>query len=103
MRAEMQALRAAPRWAAAPGRGLIGAAPGIDMPARPEARIRWLNRDEVGRPLAACKAHHTRLFVALALHTGARSGAILGLTWDRVDLPRRLVDFREAGRMRIRK
>jgi integrase len=44
-----------------------------------------------------------RLFVTLAVHTGARSGAIVGLTWDRVDLPRRLVDFREAGRLRTRK
>jgi len=43
--------------------------------------------------------HHVRPLVTLALHTGARSGAILGLIWDRMDQPRRLVDFREAGRM----
>ena len=73
------------------------------MPARPEARIRWLIREEADRLPAACKAHHVRLLVTLALHTGARSGAIIGLTWDRVDLPRRLVDFREAGRLRTRK
>jgi integrase len=103
VRTELQALRAALRWAAAPERRLIAEVPRIDMPARPEARIRWLNRDEAGRLLAACKAHHVRLFVTLALHTGARSGAILGLTWDRVDLTNRLVDFREAGRVRTRK
>ncbi len=81
----------------------VALAPEPDMPAKPEARVRWLTREEADRLLAACKAHHVRLFVTLALHTGARSGAIVGLTWDRVDLPRRLVDFREAGRMRTRK
>jgi integrase len=103
VRTELQALRAALRWAAAPERSLIAAAPKIEMPAKPESRVRWLTRDEAARLLAACKAPHVRLFVTLALHTGARSGAILALTWDRVDLERRLVDFREPGRARTRK
>jgi integrase len=33
------------------------------------------------------------LFVALALHTGARTGALLGLTWESVDLSRRTIDL----------
>jgi integrase len=103
IRTELQALRAALRWAAAPERALIAAAPKIDMPGRPEPRVRWLTREEAARLLASCKAHHVRLFVTIALHTGARSGAILGLTWDRVDLDRRLIDFREPGRIRTRK
>ncbi len=41
--------------------------------------------------------------MTLALHTGARSGAILAVTWNRVDLDRRLVDYREPGRARTRK
>lgn len=85
VRTELHALRRA----AAPERGLVGLAPKMDMPARPEARIRWLTREEANRLLAASKAHYLRLFVTPALHTGARSRAILGLTWDRVDLPRR--------------
>jgi integrase len=103
IRTELQALRAALRWAADPARRLIDAAPRIDMPSRPEPRLRWLTRDEAARLLAACKAHHVKLFVTIALHTGARSGAILALTWDRVDMDRRLVDFREPGRTRTRK
>lgn len=100
-RTELQALRAALRWAQK-GR-LIGDAPAIPMPPRPEPRIRWLTEDEADRLLGACKAHHIRLFMQIALNTGARSGAILGLTWDRVDLERRLLDFREAGQPRTRK
>ena len=103
IRTELQALRAALRWAASPERGFIAASPKIDMPGKPEPRIRWLTRDEAARLLAACRAHHLRLFVTLALHTGARSGAILALTWDRVDMPNRLVDFREPGKARTRK
>lgn len=101
IRTELQALRAALRWAA--DAGVITAAPKITMPPRPEPRIRWLTRDEAARLLAACKAPHVRLFVTIALHTGARSGAILGLTWERVDLENRVIDFREPGRARTRK
>jgi integrase len=38
-----------------------------------------------------------RLFVTLALNTGARSGAILGLTWRQVDLEHRIIDFGVGG------
>ena len=103
IRTELQALRAACRWAVDPERGLIAAAPKIAMPAKPEARIRWLSRDEAARLLDACRAHHIKLFTTIALHTGARSGAILALTWARVDLAGRLIDFREPGRARTRK
>jgi integrase len=103
IRTELQALRAALRWAAEPERSYIATPPKIEMPAKPEARVRWLTRAEAGKLLAACKAHHIRLFVTLALHTGARSGAVLALTWDRVDLERRLVDYREPGRTATRK
>ncbi|HEY3848361.1 MAG TPA: site-specific integrase [Acetobacteraceae bacterium] len=103
IRTELAALRAALRWAASPEIALVAAAPKITMPPRPESRVRWLTRDEAARLLDACRAHHVRLFVTIALHTGARSGAILALTWDRVDLVNRLVDLRVSGRPRTRK
>jgi integrase len=103
IRTELAALKAALRWAAGKERSIIAAAPTIVMPPRPEPRVRWLTRDEASRLLDACKAHHVRLFVTIALHTGARSGAILALTWDRVDLDNRLLDFREPGKTRTRK
>lgn len=103
IRTELQALRAALNWAAEPQPGIIATAPKITMPDRPESRIRWLTRAEADRLLDACKAHHVKLFVTIGLNTGARSGSILSLTWDRVDLENKLVDFREPGKARTKK
>lgn len=101
VRTELQALSAALKWAA--GERIITAAPTIKLPARPEGRIRWLTREEAGRLVDACHAPHVRLFVLIALHTGARSGAILSLTWERVDMDARVIDFRVPGAERTRK
>jgi integrase len=38
-----------------------------------------------------------KLFVALAVETAARRGAIIDLTWDRVDLALGLIDYRVPG------
>jgi integrase len=103
IRTELAALKAALRWAAGRERGMIAEAPAIVMPPRPEARVRWLTRGEAARLLTACEAHHVRLFVTIALNTAARSGAILGMTWDRIDLGNRVIDFREPGRGQTRK
>ncbi|WP_167309522.1 hypothetical protein [Brevundimonas naejangsanensis] len=45
---------------------------------------------------SAPRTKHLLLFTRLALYTGARSGAILGLTWDRVDLERGVIDYRNG-------
>ena len=101
IRTEMQALRAALGWAAK--KGMIPELPAVPLPDRSPARERWLTRPEADKLIAACAGHHIKLFVITALHTAARSGAILGLTWDRVDLERRAIDFREPGRPKSRK
>ena len=75
----------------------IAQAPYIETPGNTPPRERWLTRDEAARLLAACQAPHVRLFVALALYTTARAGAILTLTWPAVDLAAGLIDF-GAGR-----
>lgn len=99
---ELVALQAALRWAAK--RKLIVEVPDIGtLPTRPPPRERWLTRDEAQRLIEACDALHLRVFVAIGLNTGARHRTILGLTWDRVDLERRLIDFREPDRVRTRK
>jgi integrase len=103
IRTELAALKAALRWAAGPEVRIIAEAPKITMPPRPEARIRWLTRAEAARLLEACERHHVRLFTVIALNTAARSGAILDLTWDRVDLAGRVIDFRKPDRTQTRK
>ncbi len=97
VRTELQALRAAMRWR------LGGTAPRVDMPSRPVPRDRWLTRDEADKLLSSCERRHIRMFIMLGLHTAARSAAILGLTWDRVDLTQRRIDYREPGARATRK
>lgn len=101
-RTELQALRAAMNWAAGTGK-LIAAAPPVALPPRPPARDRWLTRDEADRLLEACQRPHVRLFVLLALNTAARAGSILGLTWDRVDIEQRRINFNDPARAATRK
>lgn len=79
-------------------RGVLVTVPRIEPPHDSEPRDRYLTKDEARRLLAACKSQHVRTFVALAIYTGARRGAILTLTWDRVDFDSGMVDFREPGR-----
>ncbi len=56
----------------------------------PEGRVRWLNAIEAAALIEAAesepKAPHLADFIRLALHTGMRRGALLGLEWQRVDL-----------------
>ena len=73
-------------------------------PAPP--RERWLTRKEVARLLWQMRGPrqaHVLLFTRLALYTGARTGAILDLTWDRVNFETGLIDFRKPGRRQTKK
>lgn len=88
---EIVTLRAALRWAQKAN--WIDAVPHVEAPPAPLARDRWLTKQEADR-LAAAAAPHVRLFVALARHTAARAGALLGLRWSQVDL--------RAGRINLR-
>lgn len=51
----------------------------------------------------AAKSPHIKLFVILGLSTGARAGAILDLTWDRIDFDHGTIDFRPSGRHQTNK
>jgi integrase len=88
---ELRQLRAALAWAVK--ENWIERAPYIDTPGGGAPRQRWLTRAEAEKLIAAAEEPHVRLFILLGLHTGARCGAILDLTWDRVDLDRGLVIF----------
>lgn len=97
IKTELEALRACLRW------HYGKEAPQIVAPAPSKPRERYLTREEAERLLASIEAPHVRLFVELALGTGARMGAILELTWDRVDLAHGTIDFEPAGRDKTNK
>lgn len=66
----------------------------FEMPVRRSPpRDRWLTKDECRRLIDGCLAPHLRMFVLIALMTGARREAVLDLTWDRVDMEARRIDF----------
>jgi len=92
IKTELEALRACLRWHYGKD------APIITAPAPSKPRERFLTKEEADKLLASIKTPHVRLFVTLALATGARMSAILDLTWDRVDFEVGTIDFRPAGR-----
>ncbi len=75
------------------------------LPANPAAKIRqlreaparerFLSKEETDR-LVACAPKHLRPIVQTALLTGMRRSEILGMTWDRVNLDRRMIYLRRT-------
>lgn len=74
--------------------GMIEKAPRIWRPVKPDSDKRILSASEARALIDAAREPHTRLALILLLGTAARVGAILDLTWDRVDLDRGSVNLR---------
>lgn len=76
------------------------------FPKAPQGRLRWLRKPEARKLIKAAEkstqAPYLADMIRLALATGMRKGEILGLTWDRVDLRRRLIylapEHQKSGR-----
>ena len=83
--------------------GRLTTAPKIIMPPAPAHRTRYLERDEIELLLESCIEPHIRLFVTLAINTGARKGALLGLTWQQVDFANRIIYLNPEGRAQTNK
>ena len=98
---ELRKLRAALRWAA--GEGFITMPRPWTIPLRVTPRERWLSRPEADALVAAAVEPHAKLYLMLALHTAARSSAILELPWAAVDLDRRIVAYpaKVGGKRRV--
>jgi integrase len=82
------------RWAQ--GEKWITRVPKVEVPRQPPPRDRWLSREEAERLLEGARELHIRTFLAICLFTAARAGAVLELTWDRVDLAAGLIDLGQA-------
>lgn len=69
----------------------------FEAPSAPPPRDRWLTKEEAAKLLQGAMQPHVKLYIRLALATGARRGAILDLTWDRVDLKRKEIYLTVPG------
>lgn len=69
-------------------------APKIERPPKPAPKERYLTLPEILKLLDAPAPLHIKTAIHLMLGTGARIGAILDLTWDRVDFERGQINFR---------
>ena len=89
---ELGHLRTVFRWAQSAR--LIQHAPAVERPPKPAPKERYLTRAEIDRLLDVQCAPHIKLAIHLMLATAARVGAVLDLTWDRVDFERGQIDLR---------
>lgn len=97
IKTDLELLRACLRWR-------YGAeAPPIWIPPASKPREAWLTKEQARVLVDAAKSPHVRLFLILGLATGARGGAILDLTWDRIDFAHGTIDFRASGRNQTNK
>lgn len=65
----------------------------FELPPPSQPKERYLSKTEFKALLDACIYPHMKTFLILAVTTGARKSAILGLTWKKVDFERKLIDF----------
>lgn len=84
---ELSHLASTLNWAQAGG--------AVVRPAPPPPKDLFLTKRQA-KDLIDAADGHLRLYIVLALSTGARNAALLDLTWDRVDLSRRLIELRTA-------
>lgn len=83
---ELKHLRLAMNWAEKSKH--IEKAPFIEVPADSPARDRYLTKAEMRKFIENVKSNHVRIAAELLLATAGRVGAVLELTWDRVDFER---------------
>lgn len=95
LRSEVTILLTALKWAKLPVPTLEA------LPPESPPRERWITREQAERLKDEARSPHMRVFTMLTIYTGARSGAILSLTWDRVT--ERYIDYNDPERPRTRK
>jgi integrase len=89
---ELGHLRSVLKWAVS--KRLLTYAPDIPRPSKPAPKERHLTSSECQRLIEAAGTRHIRLAILLLLSTAARIGAVLDLTWERVDFDRNQIRLR---------
>lgn len=67
---------------------MIDRAPHIERPAKPTPKERFIGHAEVEALIDAAHALHIALAIHLLFASAGRIGAVLDLTWDRVEFDR---------------
>jgi integrase len=65
----------------------------FEFPPADPPKDHYLTREDYKRLLTATESPHIKLFMIVGLHTGARSNAILDLTWSQIDWDRLTINF----------
>jgi len=73
--------------------------PRFQAPPESPARSDFLTREQYQRLILVPKKERLQRFLLLAFNTGARARAIETLKWSQVDMVRRVIDYREPGRV----
>lgn len=106
VRRELVVLRAMLNWCAngKAHKRLIEPVGPFGLPSGGDPRDRWFTQAEIDRLLAAAedKPRH-KLFMQLALETAGREGALLDLTWDRVDFETKVIHLHDPARKKTKK
>lgn len=78
--------------------GPLPSLPKVKLPPKGGRRERWLTRSEAARFLKAARhVPYLARFFLIGIHTGTRSGAILALQWDWIDLASGVMARRAPG------
>jgi integrase len=101
VRNDLAVIRAALNWAER--HKIIEKAPFIQMPPLPASTVGHITKAEFRKLLTGAVSPHIKLFMMIAAGTGARSNAILDLTWDRVDFYTGLITLNPAERVQTSK
>lgn len=101
VRNELAVIRAALNWAKR--NKLISEAPFIQMPPIPASNVGHISKAEFRRLIEHAHAPHIKIFMQLAVGTGARTNALLDLTWDRVDFTRNVIILNPHDRVQTSK
>lgn len=96
VRLELIKLTAAINYAVKHGRITDTERNHLEVPPQPASADRWLSKTEVSALMQAADAR-TRLFLWIALATGARRHAIETLEWGQVDFETKVIHLLKAG------